>query len=182
MGHVCAWWQVYTFDNPIRGMIHKPEVIFGPYVETGMVALDVGCGRGHNTLGLARLVGEGGRIIAADLQPQMLNMVRRRAAKLGLSDRITLHQCEEDSIGVEERVDFAVAFWVVHETPDQARFLQEVHACLRPGGRFFIAEPKMPVSRKAFEKTVRIAEETGFRVEARPQVFFCRCVVLVRDG
>jgi len=50
MSHVCPWWLVFTFDNPLRGLIHDPRRLFGPYLRPGMRALDLGCGRGFATL------------------------------------------------------------------------------------------------------------------------------------
>ena len=59
--HVCPWWLAYTFDNPLRRLIHKPEKIFDGLVQPGMTVMDVGCGMGYVTLGLAEIVGEGCR-------------------------------------------------------------------------------------------------------------------------
>ena len=64
---VCPWWLCYSFDNPLRHLIHDPERLLEPYVKTGMTAVDIGCGMGYFTLGLAKLVGPGGTVIAVDL-------------------------------------------------------------------------------------------------------------------
>ena len=79
-GHTCPWWLLFTFDNPLRRLIHDPEKILAPYVESGDAVLDVGCGMGYFSLGLAKLVGPEGKVIAADLQPQMLAGLKKRAA------------------------------------------------------------------------------------------------------
>jgi ubiquinone/menaquinone biosynthesis C-methylase UbiE len=42
------------------------------------------------TLELARLVGPAGHVIAVDIQPKMLNVLKRRAAKSGMLDRVDL--------------------------------------------------------------------------------------------
>jgi ubiquinone/menaquinone biosynthesis C-methylase UbiE len=143
-----------------------------------MRVMDVGCGGGWASVALARLVGEGGLVIAADLQPEMLDLVRNRAEKAGLLDRIRLHTCLDDRIGLHEELDFAVAFYMTHETPDARALVAEVFSLLKPGGRFFVAEPKMHVSRELFESMVREAQEDGFRVLLRPRVLLSRAVVL----
>jgi SAM-dependent methyltransferase len=91
--HVCPWWFAYTFDNPVRRILHPPAQVLGRWVRPGMTVLDVGCGIGHFTLGMARLVGDGGRVIAADLQQSALAAVRRRAARAGLGERVITHRC-----------------------------------------------------------------------------------------
>jgi len=175
---VCPPSMVKWFDNFLRPWVHKPHKLFGPHVRKGMTVLDVGCGAGWATIGLARLVGQEGRVIAADLQPAMLNMTRNRAAKLGLSRRIVRHRTDRDRIGTEYRIDFANAFWMVHETPDQQAFLQEIFDLLEPGGKLFIAEPKGHVSKNDFEATIILAQETGYQIATRPKVMFSRAVVL----
>jgi len=178
---VCPWQHVRTFDNLLRPLIHNPRKLFGLYVRPGMTVLDAGCGAGFASLGLARLVGNGGVVIAADLQPEMLRMVTQRAAKAGLGHRIRTHRCQADRIGVQDRLDFAVAFWMVHEVPDRRAFLQEVLDLLKPGGHLFIAEPKLHTSDPEFEQTIREAQELGFRVSKRPGVRFSRAVLLQKE-
>jgi 2-polyprenyl-3-methyl-5-hydroxy-6-metoxy-1,4-benzoquinol methylase len=130
--HICPVWVVRTFDNFLRPLVHNPRRLFGPHVRPGMRVMDVGCGGGWASVALARLVGEGGLVIAADLQPEMLDLVRNRAEKAGLLDRIRLHTCLDDRIGLHEELDFAVAFYMTHETPDARALVAEVFSLLKP--------------------------------------------------
>ena len=98
MAHVCSWRHVKTFDNFLRPLVHNPLKMFSPYVQPGARVLDVGCGAGFASLGLARLVGARGTVVAVDLQAEMLAMVRLRATKAGLADRISLHQCRPENL------------------------------------------------------------------------------------
>jgi tRNA G46 methylase TrmB len=59
---VCPWGLCYSFDNPLRRIFHKPELLLAPYVKPGMIAVDIGCGMGYFTLGRAKLAGPGRRI------------------------------------------------------------------------------------------------------------------------
>jgi ubiquinone/menaquinone biosynthesis C-methylase UbiE len=144
-----------------------------------MTALDIGCGGGFASLGLARLVG-GGKVIAADLQPEMLAVVRERAREAGLSDRIQTHLCPPDRIGVTGPVDFALAFFMVHEVPDKDRFLREISAILAPNGQFFVAEPLFHTTKRDFRQLIDRAAAAGLIVVEHPRVFFGRAVVLKR--
>ena len=171
---VCPWWLAYTFDNPLRRLLHDPKKILDGLVGPGDTALDVGPGLGYFTLALARRVGEKGRVIAADLQQEMLDRLGRRAERKGLLDRITLHRCASDRIGLDGRVDGALAFWMVHEVPDQARFLGEVASLLKDGGYLLVAEPRMHVDQAAFDATVALARAAGLEPQGPRKVALSR--------
>jgi len=175
MSHrICPCWMCYTFDNPLRRLVHDPRKIVGPYLREGMTALDVGCGMGYFTIGMARLVGPSGRVIAVDLQQKMLDALKRRAERHGAADRVRLHRCEPDRLGIEEPVDFILTFWMVHEAPDVPNLMQELRASLKPAGRYLLVEPRWHVPAPHFETTLSTAQEAGFTLLARPRVRLSR--------
>ena len=85
---VCPWWLAWTFDNPLRPLIHKPEAIVGPYMQEGMTVADIGCGMGYFSIAMAKSVGERGMVIAVDLQQKMLDLMQTRAGRAGVARRI----------------------------------------------------------------------------------------------
>lgn len=174
---VCPWWLAYTFDHPLRKRFHRAERIFGPHVRSGATVYDLGCGMGFNTLGLARLVGPNGRVLAVDIQEKMLQVLRKRAAKASLDDRITCVQADPDHLGLDTPADFALAFWMLHETPDPARLIEEVSQHLHPGGRFMVVEPKLHLSKKLFADTVDVCRALGLPILNEPDVNFSRAAV-----
>ena len=177
--HICPWYMAYLFDNPLRHLIHDPEKILGSYVKPGMTVLDIGCGMGFFSLGMARMVGPGGRVISLDLQTMMLKILEKRANKGGLSERIETRLVGDGGVPVETPVDFALCFWMVHEVPDQALFLRELIRALKPGAHVLIAEPGMHhVKKEDLEETVRMAEGEGFAVTERPRIRMSLSVVL----
>jgi SAM-dependent methyltransferase len=178
--HVCPWWGGYFIDNPLRRWLHNPEQILTPYVKPGMAALDFGCGMGLFTIAMARLVGERGRVVAADLQQQMLDVLQRRAKRAGVADRIRTHRCLPASMGLAERLDFALAFWSAHEVPNIKRLLTEIYSCLNPQGQFLAVEPIGHVTAEAFAGMIALAAEAGFREQDRPAVRLSRAVILVK--
>jgi ubiquinone/menaquinone biosynthesis C-methylase UbiE len=91
---------------------------------------------------MAKLVGDQGRVIAVDLQQKMLDVLLQRAEKAGLADHIQTHECEQDRLGVDAQADFALAFMMVHEVPDQRRMYGEIYGCLKLDGKLLVAEPK----------------------------------------
>lgn len=170
MAHVCPWWFAYTFDHPLRRLVHNPRRILAPYVRPGATVLDLGCGMGYFSLGMAQLVGDDGLVIAADLQPQMFPVIARRAGRLGVAHRIRTHPCEPGRIGLDGPIAFALAFWMMHEAPEPAAFMAEIHAHLTPGGAFLFTEPSFHVSREDFEATCALARAAGFAPGGEPRI------------
>jgi len=54
--HVCPWWAAYSFDNPLRKLVHNTTRILGPYLGPGVKAVDIGCGMGFFSIGMASLL------------------------------------------------------------------------------------------------------------------------------
>ena len=171
--HVFPWWAGYLLANPLRRLWHDPATILAPLVREGMTILEPGPGLGFFTIELARRVGAGGRVIALDVQPQMLAGLQRRVAKAGLADRLETRQVPTSGLGVEGlagSVDFALVFAMAHEVPDQARFFREVAASLKAGGKILLAEPAGRVTADEFAATRRLAGDAGLEVAGRPDI------------
>lgn len=182
MGRVCPWWMGYCLGSWLRGMMQRPELILGPYVHAGQAVADIGCGPGLFAVAMAKMVGPAGRVIAIDLQPQMLAMVRRRAEREGVAERIVLRQCQQHTLGPLEKLDFALAMAMVHEVPDRDRLLREVAAALMPGGLLLVCEPKMHVWQANFDKTVRLALCAGLEPSDGPPVHMSRSVIFRKSA
>ncbi|MFH1918359.1 MAG: class I SAM-dependent methyltransferase [Planctomycetota bacterium] len=180
-GHVCPWWGGYFIDNRLRRLLHKPERILAPYVRQGMTVIDIGCGMGFFAIAMAQSTGDDGCVIAVDVQQGMLDVLRKRAEKVDAAHRIRTHRCERNSLGIEGPVDFALAFWSAHEVPDLEGLLRQVHACLRPDGKFLVAEPRLHVSAKSFDQMIGAAEAVGMRLLEEPHVCLSRAAVLAKE-
>lgn len=180
---VCPAEQAGMLDNGFRRWLHPLEKIVAPYLNRGDFILDLGCGPGTFTDGLALLVGEEGRVVAVDLQEDMLSALVEKLSGKGLLDRVTIHPCRSDSLGLEEfdgRADFALAFWMAHETPDLTCFLKEVHAALRPGGRLLCVEPKFHVSPVQCREMAEDGEALGFRSRRVKGIRLSRAVLFTK--
>lgn len=176
--HVCPWWCCFTFDNPLRKLFHDPEAICSPYVGPGDTAVDIGPGMGYFTLGLCRLTGDRGRVVAVDIQERMLAGLVKRAERKGACRNLETRVCAEESLNIDENADFVLAFWMVHEVPDRESFLAQVRGIMKPGGRFLVVEPGLHVPEKDWLETLRLAEKVGLRVAESPKVALSRAALL----
>jgi len=164
---VCPWWLGYLLASPVRKLIQDPSKILSGHVRPGMTVLEPGPGMGFFTLELARLAGSSGRVIAVDIQPRMLDRLRRRAAKAGVSGSVETRVAAPDSLAIADlagQVDFILAFAVVHELPSAAAFFREVFGAAKPGARLLFVEPAGHVSDAAFQAEIDAARDAGFKL------------------
>ena len=179
---VCPVERAGSLDNRFRRWLQNPKKILRPYIEEGMIVLDIGCGPGFFSITMAELVGQSGRVIAADLQEGMLWRLRDKIQGTNLEERFLLHLCQADKIGISAQVDFALVFYMVHEVPNQEDFLKEIGAILKAEGRVLIVEPPFHVSKSAFEAMILKARAAGLALVERPKVFFSKTAVFKKAG
>jgi hypothetical protein len=116
---VCPVERAGSLDSRFRRWLQNPRKILSRYIKEGMTVLDLGCGPGFFSIDIARMVGKSGRVIASDLQEGMLQKIRDKIHGTEFEERITLHQPPKGRIGVSENVDFVLAFYMIHEVPNQ---------------------------------------------------------------
>jgi len=178
--HVCPWWLAYSFDNPLRRFFHNPEKLFATYVHKGMRVADVGCGMGYFSVGLARMVGETGQVYSVDVQQKMLDVLAKRAAAQKLDHLISPGLAESAQLNLPMDLDFVLASWMVHETREKDAFFSQVSEALKVGGFFYVTEPRMHVSERAFEEEFAVVANLPLKITARPKVAFSRAAVFVK--
>lgn len=162
-GHwIYPWWMGFLIDNPVRKIVQPAKQTLAPFVREGMTALDLGCGFGHFTIGLAKLVGQSGRVLALDVQEPMLRMVRTRARLAGLGRRVETRRCPPDGLGLAEELDFALTANVLHELPSIEGALGEVFGLLRPGSTLLVFEPRHVLDSGEFERELAVLQSLGF--------------------
>ena len=181
--HVCPWWLGYFLACPLRRLLQNPAELLAPYIKQGMTVLEPGPGMGFFTLELARLVGTNGRVIAIDVQPKMIDRLKRRAHEAGVSDRLDARVCSSDSLGLADsadKVDFTFAFAVVHELPSVAGFFAEVAGASKAGASLLLAEPAGHIRSEEFESELAEASQAGFALLQRPTIRRSRAALLKR--
>lgn len=182
---VCPWWLGYFLATPARRLLQNPKRILKPWVSEGALVIEPGPGMGFFSLELARLVGPGGRVVAVDIQPRMIEALKRRARRAGLADRIDARLAAPEGPGVADfagKADLVFAMAVVHEIPGPAEFFGDMFRVLKPGGKLLISEPSHHVSAEALGRSIGLAVAAGFQEVARPDIARNRSVVLTRGA
>ncbi len=177
---VCPWYYCSLSDriNVLRKFLQNPDKILSGLVRPGDTVIDVGPGQGFFTFPLAKLAGKTGKVIAIDIQTKMLSILENKVKKAGYDDVVHCKLVSGADYGFDSEIDFILAFWMVHEVPDQEAFFKSLYTALKPGGKLLIAEPFVHVTAKSLGETLKRCEGVGFRLIDSPGIFFSRSVLL----
>ncbi|PKL38841.1 MAG: SAM-dependent methyltransferase [Spirochaetae bacterium HGW-Spirochaetae-1] len=175
--HVCPSWLYFSLNTYLRKRVHDPEKLFRGYVEEGQTALDIGCGPGFFTFGLAGLVGDKGRVIAVDIQKKAIDALIKKIRGTNLEKIVFPVHNDSSGISVKETADFALTFWMLHEVPDKKTFLNQIKAVMKPDSLYFLVEPKIHVPEKSFLEEVEIARSCGMVLIDSPNVRLSRAAL-----
>lgn len=159
--------------NPIRALVLSPGMLVRRLeLKPDFRVLELGPGPGYFSPAVARAVPRG-KLVLVDVQPEMLDMARKRLDAQGVSNA-ECHQADACALPFED-ASFDVAFLVavLGEIPDRIACLKELHRVLRPDGLLSVTEMRLPdpdaVSLPDLRKSV---EEAGFRYHSRHGHFF----------
>lgn len=141
-------------------------------VKPGMTVCDLGCGNGYYSLRLARAVGAGGKVLAVDIQPEMLELLRQRAGRAGLENIEPIRGEVHDPHLPERKVDLVLLVDVYHEFSHPERMLQAIRKSLAPDGVIALLEyraedptvPIKPLHKMSKAQILKEYEANGFRL------------------
>lgn len=154
----------YIIGNPLRRLLEPPARLFGHLVKPGMTVLDAGCGMGVYTISLAKMAGDGGRVVAVDLDRRNLDVLERKARRKGVGDRIATVACDMGELPLEDRFDFVLAANSVHEVPKFERFFHRLGELLNPDGKLLMVEPAHHLGDEEFSHELELAATAGLEV------------------
>jgi ubiquinone/menaquinone biosynthesis C-methylase UbiE len=156
----------WLVDNPLRRRYMRP-VLDRIGIRPGERVLELGPGPGAFTVDAALRAGPNGRLIAVDIQPEMIAQVDSRVQEAGLTT-VETHVASAHHLPLDEAsVDRAFLITVLPEIPDPSRALVEVHRVMRPDGMLSVTEEFYDPDYLFLAETIRLVEAAGFRLEER---------------
>ncbi|HJQ84267.1 MAG TPA: class I SAM-dependent methyltransferase [Candidatus Binatia bacterium] len=164
---------VAELEDPGRDEWQQPErVVKTLALRPGMVVADVGAGTGYFARRFGAAVAPGGKVLALDVEPGMLDELRRRAPD---AKNVETRVVPPGDPGLAPKsVDVVFICNTGHHLPDRVRYYGNLRQALRPGGRLVLVDfhkRDLPVGPPVKEKlsrdeTLHEAEEAGFRLRA----------------
>lgn len=153
-------------DNPIRRRLQPPKKTPPRHgIAPGMKVLEVGPGNGTYTVATARHVGGAGRVVAIDIEPRMVERVRRRVEEEGV-ENVEARVASVYALPFSEgSFDAAYMIAVIGEIPQPGRAVREIHRVLKPGGTLALSELLMDPDYSPAGTLVRLALPEGFRLK-----------------
>jgi precorrin-6B methylase 2 len=157
MGHLAAGW----LERPERVKEEQPEKLLAALdLKPGLVVADIGAGSGYHTFRIAKRLGPRGKVLAVDIQKEMLDLIRARIKK----DKVTNVEPIAGTITdpkLPVKVDLILMVDVYHEFSHPFEMTEALVKTLKPGGRlvfveFRLEDPKVPIKlvHKMSEKQV----------------------------
>ena len=139
---------VPMFDDPKRDAWQQPDkVVAALALAPGMSVADIGAGTGYFEKRLSVAVGATGKVIAIDIEQDMVRYMRERAqregtlnveARLGGADDPKLASASVDRILI-------VDTW--HHITDRVAYAKKLTAALKPGGAVYVVDFKLETER-----------------------------------
>lgn len=102
--------------------------------------LDLGCGRGEDTLQAAQMVGSRGLVMGLDLTENMVVKARENAMQAGVNNAEFVQGDIEGLPFSEDSFDGIMSNCVINHAPDKLKVYREIRRVLRAGGRFVVAD------------------------------------------
>ena len=187
MGYEGAAW----LERPEREDEEQPSRALAALdIRPGQVVADVGAGSGYYTVRLAERVGPNGKVFAADIQPEMLDLLRARVKRARLDQVELVRSTETDPRLPEGVCDLVLMVDVYHELARPQEVLRKLRGSLKPDGRLVLIEfrkesPWVPI-REEHKMSVKEArmelEAEGFRFDRVIDVLPWQHILVFRRG
>ena len=159
MGHRGAGW----LERPAREREERTDLLLGNLgLKADDVVVDLGAGTGYFSLPIARRV-NAGRVLAVDIQPEMLAIVERRSRKEGLDNIETVLASPSDPRIPAGVADLVLMVDAYHEFSHPREVMQGVVAGLKPDGLVVLVEYRAEDPRVRIKRLHKMTAEQAIR-------------------
>ena len=140
MGHQGAGW----LERPEREKEEAPTKLHAALaLKPGMTVADIGAGTGYHSFRMAKAVGDKGKVLAVDIQQEMLDLMAARKKKDKVTNVELVKGTESDPKLPDGEVDLILLVDVYHEFEFPYEMGQKMAAALKPGGRLVFVEYRL---------------------------------------
>jgi ubiquinone/menaquinone biosynthesis C-methylase UbiE len=143
-------------------------------IEEGMTVVDYGCGPGRYAVKFAGIVGDKGKVIAADIHEMAIEAVKKRASKMGITNIETVLINGYDSGLPDNIADMVCALDMFFSVQQPEKFLKEINRITKPDGILAIDDghqKRVETKRKIVESGCwDIIEESKDHLRCRPRI------------
>ena len=184
MGYQGADWLI----RPEREQNEQPEKVLDVLkLQKGQTVCDFGAGNGYFSLRMAQRVGATGKVRAVDIQPQMLELLRRRASAQKVSNVVPILCTETDPKLPANSIDLLIMVDVYHEISNPVPVMKGIHKAMKKDGRVVLVEyrgedpsiPIKPLHRTTVQQMASELEAVGFSYAANKGSFLPRQHILI---
>jgi ubiquinone/menaquinone biosynthesis C-methylase UbiE len=178
-------------DRPEREAEEAPsKAIAALGIAPGSVVADVGAGSGYYTVRLSQVVGPKGRVVATDLQPGMLDLIRKKVEQQGLTNVALVQGRPDDPNLPAATFDAIVMVDVYHELASPQVFVRKLREALKPTGRlvlieFRLEDPRVPIREVHKMSVAQVRQELGadgFQIEKVIDVLPWLHIIVLKTG
>jgi ubiquinone/menaquinone biosynthesis C-methylase UbiE len=162
-----------SFDDPTRDAWQRPnDVLALLRIEPGSVVVDLGAGTGYFVEKLSRAVGPGGKVLALDVEPNMVNFVQERAKERGLTNVTAKVVASNDPALAPNSVSRILVVNTWHHIDARSAYARKLAQALAPAGEIWVVDftkesdlgPPAP-HRITAEKVLEELAQGGLRAE-----------------
>lgn len=142
--NVMPWEKAEWLEREGRAETEKPELVIQAMdLKAGMTVAEIGAGTGFFSRRIAKAVGPTGKVYAEDIQPQMLDLLKQRAAEKGIANITPVLGTETDPKLPAHGIDRVLLVDVYHEFQKPEPMLAAIRDCLAPGGTVILVEYRL---------------------------------------
>jgi ubiquinone/menaquinone biosynthesis C-methylase UbiE len=139
-----GWQGAGWLEREEREVAETPEALLDLFeLQPGDTVADLGCGTGYLARRMARRVAPEGKVYCVDIQPRMLELMRRLAPESAYPNLVPVLAEEDDPRLPEGHIDFVLLVDVYHEIQEPDAMLARLRQALAPGGRVGLVEYRL---------------------------------------